>query len=97
MCMSSGKTHSKSCTCMTEQGTIYKMPIDRCILVARHGMPYNPFKNASQPSEVAKETAPTTSQEAPQARSATGIGNASPEGQQARYGGFRDTAPSTSP
>jgi hypothetical protein len=41
-CMSSGVDGSDSCTCITDQGTRYLMPLARCRLIARHGQ-YEPF------------------------------------------------------
>lgn len=50
-CMSSmggrgadGKHREPSCTCLTEQGTRYELTQPECRTVARHGQPYNPYK-----------------------------------------------------
>ncbi|WP_374013973.1 zonular occludens toxin domain-containing protein [Pseudoxanthomonas koreensis] len=47
-CMSSMPTPSEpgepSCTCLTEQGTRYDISQPECRTVARHGMPYNPYR-----------------------------------------------------
>ena len=48
-CMSSGRMRGENwnadtCTCLTEQGTRYEMPIATCAQVARHGGRYNPYK-----------------------------------------------------
>lgn len=53
-CMSSESIDggAGSCTCLTEQGTRYRVEPDTCISIARHGAPYNPFKqpNPANPS-----------------------------------------------
>lgn len=41
-----------SCTCLTEQGTRYEMQAGICRHLARHGAPYNPFK---QPDREARQ------------------------------------------
>lgn len=45
-CMSSEAFEGQraSCTCLTEQGTRYEVDPRTCVLIARHGGPYNPFK-----------------------------------------------------
>lgn len=50
-CMSSlegraadGSRLDASCTCLTEQGTRYELSQPECRTVARHGQPYNPYK-----------------------------------------------------
>lgn len=47
-CMSSqpaeGDSGESSCSCMTEQGTRYELSLPECRRVARHGTPYNPYK-----------------------------------------------------
>jgi len=54
-CMSSlegevadGARREPSCTCLTEQGTRYELSQPECRTVARHGMPYNPYRQARQ-------------------------------------------------
>jgi len=42
-CMSSGVNGADSCTCLTEQGTVYAIPNDQCRTIARDGL-YNPNK-----------------------------------------------------
>lgn len=67
LCMSSsgggvdaqGEDRGPSCTCLTEQGTRYEIPEPQCRTVARHGMPYNPYRHRPQeqpsgPREVAQ-------------------------------------------
>lgn len=51
-CMSSdrgrnaqGKVRDASCTCKTEQGTVYELEYEHCRYVALNGAPYNPFKS----------------------------------------------------
>jgi zona occludens toxin (predicted ATPase) len=51
-CMSS----ADSCTCLTEQGTRYKIELTQCIYLAKNGPVYNPFKPAERvkPAEPKK-------------------------------------------
>lgn len=53
-CMSSGQGQGAdgkfalpSCSCVTEQGTVYQLPIQQCHYVARWGQPYNPYTDRS--------------------------------------------------
>ncbi|MFC5578053.1 zonular occludens toxin domain-containing protein [Lysobacter niabensis] len=39
-----GQWRAASCSCITEQGTPYALPENECRMVARQGMPYNPFR-----------------------------------------------------
>jgi hypothetical protein len=97
-CMSSGHNGSRSCTCVTEQGTPYTIPRDRCKVLARFGMPYNPFKEQPrQERRQEREEPQERAQRAPARAAHTGSGQGGSEGQQARYGGFRDTAAETGP
>ncbi|MGE8288531.1 MAG: zonular occludens toxin domain-containing protein [Stenotrophomonas sp.] len=43
-CMSSGEGRGRSCTCLTEQGTRYRLDLARCERIARYGPAYNPYK-----------------------------------------------------
>ncbi|RRN55360.1 hypothetical protein EIM48_11470 [Pseudoxanthomonas sp. SGNA-20] len=54
-CMSSlagevadGQEREPSCTCLTEQGTRYELSQPECRTVARHGMPYNPYRRSDE-------------------------------------------------
>lgn len=47
VCMSSGYDGQDGCSCMTEQGTLYTIELDRCVHIARYGPAYNPYKAAS--------------------------------------------------
>jgi len=54
-CMSSlagedadGQQREPSCTCLTEQGTRYELSQPECRTVARHGMPYNPYRRSDE-------------------------------------------------
>lgn len=51
-CMSSsagegadGDLSKSSCSCVTEQGTPYRIALEQCIYVARWGQPYNPYRD----------------------------------------------------
>lgn len=48
-----GTRREPSCTCLTEQGTRYELSGPECRTVARHGQPYNPYKQRRD------ESAPT--------------------------------------
>lgn len=56
-CMSS----QASCTCLTEQGTRFTIPEERCVDMARNGPAYDPFKAPTQaappPQEPSQESA----------------------------------------
>ncbi|MDC7805227.1 zonular occludens toxin domain-containing protein [Luteimonas sp BLCC-B24] len=61
MCMSStggldaqGEWKEPSCGCRTEQGTMYDIAIEECLLVAKRGMPYNPYRERVQPERAAQ-------------------------------------------
>ena len=47
----SPETGRDSCTCITEQGTRFKMGLGQCMDIARHGPAYNPFKAPPQPGQ----------------------------------------------
>ncbi|MDR1076534.1 MAG: hypothetical protein LBL59_09640 [Xanthomonadaceae bacterium] len=54
-CMSAGEGvdalgtyQSASCRCVTEQGTPYRIDDTMCFYLARHGAPYNPYKQMLQ-------------------------------------------------
>jgi hypothetical protein len=52
-CMASGAGGDRSCSCKTEQGTDYRLPLNRCERIARWGGAYNPYAKpdtASMPS-----------------------------------------------
>lgn len=42
-----GNHKPASCSCLTEQGTPYRLPDAECKLIARQGMPYNPYRERS--------------------------------------------------
>ena len=46
-----GKHVAASCTCITEQGSAYAMEAVTCKALARHGQPYNPFKEKREERE----------------------------------------------
>lgn len=51
-CMSSIRDDGReSCTCITEQGTRYKLPLGRCLVIAREGPAYNPFRAPPSPGQ----------------------------------------------
>lgn len=43
-CMIGGSAHTGSCSCLTEQGTRYVMPVDTCRFIAVNGQ-YEPFRD----------------------------------------------------
>lgn len=48
-CMSSGTTaQDTTCTCVTEQGTKHHIRLDLCVLIAREGPQYNPYREPAQ-------------------------------------------------
>lgn len=49
-CMSSGQSGDRSCSCKTEQGTDYRLPLNRCERVARWGGAYNPYAKPEGPA-----------------------------------------------
>jgi zona occludens toxin len=51
-----------SCTCLTEQGTRYEMSQPECRRVARHGLPYNPYKERRQDQLMPATPAPALAQ-----------------------------------
>lgn len=60
-CMSSRDGNMRSCTCLTEQGTRWDIPVHDCEQIARFGPAYNPFKaplGASDPRR-SRQDAPT--------------------------------------
>ena len=73
-CMSSpggeaadGTWKAASCTCLTEQGTRYQLSQPECRTVARHGMPYNPYRERK---DERRDMAPHTSMVPPPAAGA---------------------------
>jgi len=58
-CMSSHDASKRTCTCLTEQGTRYRLDLARCERIARYGPAYNPFKApvqvAMQPSDRGRD------------------------------------------
>ncbi len=58
-CMSSsagegadGNLAKSSCSCVTEQGTPYRIALEHCLYVARWGQPYNPYREPKQEQEA---------------------------------------------
>lgn len=49
-CMSSGEGRDRSCSCITEQGTRYRLDLARCERVARYGPAYNPYRKQTLPA-----------------------------------------------
>lgn len=109
-CMSSGEgrdgqgeAKGSSCACITEQGTPYRILLEQCLLIARHGPPYNPYRrdagvvggNAVMPGQFDQATAPGHTQgqqpQAPAGSSLISVGQRAmgsfPEQVQHRYGG----------
>lgn len=90
-CMASGHDGSDGCSCMTEQATRYDMDLDKCLTLARHGEPYNPFKppeGGRSQRRVRGDGEPSPSAMAAPAAAPVGAEPAGVE-QVARYGGFR--------
>lgn len=63
-----GNHKPASCSCLTEQGTPYRLPDAECKLLARQGMPYNPYRQDREqgggdggdpPSSMARSAAPS--------------------------------------
>jgi hypothetical protein len=42
-----GQSRGSSCACVTEQGTPYRILLEQCLTIARHGPPYNPYRRES--------------------------------------------------
>ncbi|RRU12124.1 zonular occludens toxin domain-containing protein [Stenotrophomonas sp. 278] len=51
-CMSSGEGLDGTCTCLTEQGTRWLIPLVQCRQLARWGPAYNPYKEPRQIAQV---------------------------------------------
>jgi len=63
-CMSSlggtvadGSYREPSCTCFTEQGTLYELSQPECRTVARYGAPYNPYRERQREREQVHQVA----------------------------------------
>lgn len=91
-CISSGEPVD-SCQCMTEQGTRYAMDLDKCMVTARYGEPYNPFKpaggNVRQRSERPDRGAGDSPAAMPSDDGAPVASDTGSVSQVASYGGFR--------
>lgn len=86
-CMSSGDDGRDACACMTEQATVYALPNAECRMIARHGAPYDPYKQRDdnrsstreafqeQPPSRAASTAQAGVMEAPQIASYGDLGD----------------------
>lgn len=70
-CMSS----EHRCRCVTEQNTVYVMPHDRCLRMARWGEPYNPRRS---PMDVAPASAPMPAPEPVQGAGRGGVASGDP-------------------
>lgn len=93
MCMSGsagelegGRSTGEACVCFTEQGTLYEMPRAQCLRTARHGPPYNPYK---QLRGDAPSAAPVGFPAAVAAAPGASVGIGDPELPVQRYGAFR--------
>lgn len=84
-----GEWKRTSVTCLTEQGTSYRLPPAQALNNARNGPAYNPFKPpaSANPGRVEGE-APSTV-DGRSAPAPVGVGLPGAEGQQAAYGAFR--------
>jgi hypothetical protein len=101
-CMASGLDMSETCTCVTEQGTIYLVDPNRCRVIARNGQ-YEPFRDSEladngrmrdvqQQNDLLSSDhvrGQLSSADASASTNATGVGVAGWGGQQTRYGQFR--------
>lgn len=67
-----GTSKADSCTCVTEQGTPYRILLEQCLIIARHGAPYNPYRaqrdvagGSAQPVQGVPSIGPAGSPQAP--------------------------------
>lgn len=99
-CMSSGSGLDTTCSCVTEQGTKYRLPLDQCVLISAQGPQYNPYREPTQPQGASSaslaSTQPETSLASPAATqdhpdALIGVGERKmgsfPEQTQLRYSG----------
>lgn len=83
----SGKHQGESCHCMTEQGTRYQMPEDKCREIARFGPAYDPFKAPPSVNASSIDTAAAPPVDAPAAtQTAVAVGGSQPFGTLSQYG-----------
>ncbi|MFK3847851.1 MULTISPECIES: zonular occludens toxin domain-containing protein [Bacteria] len=96
-CMSSGTDVDRTCSCITEQGTKYRLPMDMCIAIALQGPQYNPYREPAQQQAAPASGSVGVQQVAPgvpvgvPAGALIGVGERAmgtfPESTQNRYGG----------
>ena len=66
-CMSSRDGHIRSCTCLTEQGTRWEIPVHDCEQIARYGPAYNPFKAPAGAGDRTRKSQDTPAPQSAQA------------------------------
>lgn len=68
-----GQHTEASCTCFTEQGTLYELSVPECRTIARRGPMYNPYRQTQAMASVAASgQSQATSVVAPSAGSVIG-------------------------
>ena len=101
-CMASGHNMSETCSCLTEQGTVYAVDPNRCRVIARNGQ-YEPFRDSEladsgrirdvqQKNDLLsgeQQRAPSPTADQLPASKTLGVGVSGWAGQQTRYGQFR--------
>lgn len=83
-----GRWREASHTCITEQGTRYKMDTVKAKRLAAEGPAYNPYRPKPERGE-APERAERGAGVSPAVTAPLGVGQAGADGQQASYGAFR--------
>jgi len=92
-CMSFGHDGTEGCSCMTEQGTRYQMPVSECMYNARYGPDYNPF--LKETAREKREGAGRVRDHEPERATPFSSGHLDPQGitltadQVSGYGDFR--------
>lgn len=97
-CMAVGTPGQQDCHCYTEQVTRYAMDLDQCLVLAREGERYNPYRKPAQDAPVAAPAAPgsnagvqgaTPAVEGAQAPALAVVGIGEPGQDPAPHGTFR--------
>lgn len=73
-----GDYHAGSCRCVTEQGTRYALTDAECRTIARHGPPYNPYRERRREVEGERSRDVQRQERAAASAPATAIVSASP-------------------
>lgn len=61
-CMAVGERGQDGCSCYTEQVTRYPMDLDQCLVLARDGERYNPYRKPDQDGAPGAQEAPAAAQ-----------------------------------